>query len=61
LALAWKNLWRGDAAAAAQWAGRAELDDMSGSNFSEFDVRLKDSNESLDRILDEQRAPEIQV
>ncbi|MBP9090956.1 efflux RND transporter permease subunit [bacterium] len=52
-----KNLLaHGDVAAAAQWAGRAELDDMSGgSNFSEFDVRLKDSNEPLDRILDEIR------
>lgn len=52
-----KNLLaHGDVAAVAQWAGRAELDDMAGgSNFSEFDVRLKDSNESLDRILDEIR------
>lgn len=52
-----KNLLKhGDVAAVAQWAGRAELDDMSGgSNFSEFDVRLKDSNEPLDHILDEIR------
>lgn len=43
----------GDVVAIAQWAGRAELDDMSGgSNFSEFDVRLKDSNKPLDPILD---------
>lgn len=52
-----KNLLKHeDVAAVAQWAGRAELDDMSGgSNFSEFDVHLKDSNESLERILDEIR------
>lgn len=36
----------------AQWAGRAELDDMAGgSNFSEFDVRLKDSDKPIEPIL----------
>lgn len=49
-------LQHGEVEAMAQWAGRAELDDMSGgSNFSEFDVRLKDSNEPLEKILNEIR------
>jgi len=35
-----------------QWAGRAELDDMSaGPNFCEFDVQLKPSDEPLEPTL----------
>lgn len=45
-------LKHGDVQAVAQWAGRAELDDMAGgSNFSEFDVRLKDSDKAIEPIL----------
>lgn len=41
-----------DVQAIAQWAGRAELDDMAGgSNFSEFDVQLKDSDKPIEPIL----------
>ena len=41
-----------DVQAVAQWAGRADLDDMAGgSNFSEFDVRLKDSDKPIEPIL----------
>lgn len=40
----------------AQWAGRAELDDMAGgSNFSEFDVQLKDSDKPIEPILNDIR------
>jgi len=43
---------RKDVAAVAQWAGRAEMDDMAGGpNYSEFDVQLKPSDEPLDHVL----------
>lgn len=43
---------RKDVMAIAQWAGRAELDDMAGGpNFAEFDIKLKPSDEPLDEIL----------
>ncbi len=49
-------LTQGEVQAMAQWAGRAELDDMAGgSNFSEFDVRLKDSDKPIEPILAEIR------
>lgn len=45
-------LERDDVVSVAQWAGRAELDDMAGGpNFAEFDIQLKPSNASLDVIL----------
>ncbi|MBZ0185284.1 MAG: efflux RND transporter permease subunit, partial [Candidatus Obscuribacterales bacterium] len=45
-------LGREDVTAVAQWAGRAETDDMAGGpNFAEFDIQLKPSDEPLDEIL----------
>lgn len=45
-------LERPDVKSVAQWAGRAELDDMAGGpNFSEFDIQLKPSDSSLDTVL----------
>ncbi|MGD9679708.1 MAG: efflux RND transporter permease subunit [Candidatus Obscuribacterales bacterium] len=49
-------LGRKDVTAVAQWAGRAETDDMAGGpNFSEFDIQLKPSDESLNEILKDVR------
>ncbi len=49
-------LEHGDIQSMAQWAGRAELDDMAGgSNFSEFDVRLKDTDKPIEPILSDIR------
>lgn len=49
-------LERGDVEATAQWAGRAEMDDMAGGpNFSEIDIQLKPSDESLANVLKDVR------
>ena len=43
---------RKDVASVAQWAGRAEMDDMAGGpNYSEFDIQLKPSDEPLRAVL----------
>ncbi|MBX9693886.1 MAG: efflux RND transporter permease subunit, partial [Cyanobacteria bacterium] len=47
---------RPDVKSVAQWAGRAEMDDMSGGpNFSEFDVQLAPTDEPMERILNDIR------
>lgn len=49
-------LERDDVQAIAQWAGRAELDDMAGGpNFSEFDIQLKPTTSSMEEILKDVR------
>jgi CzcA family heavy metal efflux pump len=49
-------LGRKDVLAVAQWAGRAETDDMAGGpNYSEFDIELKPSDEPLERVLKDVR------